>query len=286
MILVAGQYAESSGSKTFIPLTDHCCLSSCNPCLLPQSLSWLKVRTSCHIHHGTIPNQEDNEVENPQEALSLMQATILSGITISQVASGEKHTLALSASGCVWGWGWNGVGACGLGREVVESSQPRPLAFPCHQVKIAAVEAGLQHSLLLSRDGDAYSFGWNRDGQLGQGDLMIRFEPSLISELTHVVSISCGGRHSLALCGHEDLSRSPKLYTWGWNGYGQLGQGDEESRLIPTEVEIHQLQAAPIVATATASGHGGIIEVKGGRWHSVIKLERFIIPSSSFSPEG
>ena len=66
----------------------------------------------------------------------------------------------------------------------------------------------------------------------------------------------------MALCGEAS---NPQCYSWGWNSYGQLGLGDEQSRSIPTEVKRHDYR---------------FTDVAGGRWHSAFKCQ-VIIPSAS-----
>jgi alpha-tubulin suppressor-like RCC1 family protein len=135
---------------------------------------------------STLPDDDDVGCEDIQSLL--FQPLPSSSISIRHISAGEKHMIACSSTGGVFSMGWNGMGACGLGRRVFESLEPLPLAPPfCGIVKISSLSAGMQHSLLLSEDGDVYSCGWNSDGQLGLGDLTARFEPELISSLTATV---------------------------------------------------------------------------------------------------
>lgn len=268
MILVSGQFSEKEKSSVLVPLSGHPCLDSwfCDLSLPDQSQSWLHVALLCPSHgsilcSGLLPGDSDMEgVEDDEVTRLLLQTPLPRSISIRRLAVGEQHAIACSSEGGVWGWGWNAMGACGLGREVLSTREPLPLASPFGNiVKVSSVSAGLQHSLLLSEEGDVYSCGSNGDGQLGLGDRTARFEAELISALTLSVStISCGGRHSLALC-QDNGSGHPRCYSWGYNEYGQLGVGDEHPRSIPTEVQL-------------PDPHYKFVDLKGGRWHSVFKL--------------
>lgn len=55
--------------------------------------------------------------------------------------------------------------------------------------------------------------------------------PLLIDFKGDVEKISCGTRHSAA------ITVDKTLWTWGWNGYGQLGHGDKADKHCPTPVE-------------------------------------------------
>ncbi|CAI0443332.1 unnamed protein product [Linum tenue] len=103
-------------------------------------------------------------------------------------------------------------------------------------IRMAAVAAGLWHSVCVSDDGDVYAFGGNQFGQLGTGvdqaETLPRLldAPSLENESARMVS--CGARHSAIVTGDG------KVFCWGWNKYGQLGLGDVIDRNIPSQLAI------------------------------------------------
>ena len=80
---------------------------------------------------------------------------------------------------------------------------------------IANFDCGFAHCLLLTTNGDLYSWGHNNQGQLGNGSLGNSSIPTKIGE--NYTQISAGLNHSLGLKSNGDL------YAWGWNYYGQLG---------------------------------------------------------------
>jgi alpha-tubulin suppressor-like RCC1 family protein len=84
---------------------------------------------------------------------------------IVMISCGYTHSLALTESGRVFGWGWNGFGQ--LGVDVEHSSEP--IIIELNDLKIKKIICGAIHSLLLSRDGDIYAFGNNNFGQVGNG---------------------------------------------------------------------------------------------------------------------
>jgi serine/threonine protein kinase len=84
---------------------------------------------------------------------------------IVMISCGFRHSLALTVSGRVFGWGSNGLGQ--LGVDVRRSSEP--IIIELNDLKIKKISCGHRHSLLLSCDGDIYAFGWNRYGEVGNG---------------------------------------------------------------------------------------------------------------------
>ena len=61
------------------------------------------------------------------------------------------------------------------------------------------VVGGQSHSLVLTADGDVYSFGYGARGQLGHGDTSDQLVPKKIQGLSDVADISAGGHYTLVL---------------------------------------------------------------------------------------
>ncbi len=100
-----------------------------------------------------------------------------------------------------------------------------------------AISAGAYHSLALTADGHVYAWGYNNYGQLGNGSTANATTPVEVEgpggtgTLSNIVAISAGGYHSLA------LTADGHVYAWGYNGYGQLGNGSTTNATTPVEVE-------------------------------------------------
>ena len=85
-------------------------------------------------------------------------------------------------------------------------------------VKIQQIATGLQHTLLLSNDGEVYSFGSNNYGQLGTLDLNPRGIPTLVKFHCKATAIACGSYHSVILL------ENGQVCTFGNYQKGQLGR--------------------------------------------------------------
>ena len=80
--------------------------------------------------------------------------------------------------------------------------------------------AGGEHTCAVKTNGRLYCWGYNGDGQLGDGTTTNRTVPTQVSgAATDWLSVAAGGRHTCA------LKTNGRLYCWGWNFYGQLGDG-------------------------------------------------------------
>lgn len=147
----------------------------------------------------------------------------LRGVHVIAVAAGSEHSLALSEEGEVYSFGWNSHGQLGHG-DLLWKPTPR-LVEALRGVRISSVAAGGSHSLVLSEAGDAYSFGWNGQGQLGCGRIAMLLEPCRIESRSsaRLSAIAAGSAHSLA------LGEQGHVYSFGWNMHFQLGHSSSKA---------------------------------------------------------
>jgi hypothetical protein len=82
----------------------------------------------------------------------------------------------------------------------------------------AGTETGL-HACGVTTAGEAYCWGNNEYGELGDGTLTERDIPVLVSGGHNWASVTAGGHHS---CG---VTTAGEAYCWGTNWFGQLGDG-------------------------------------------------------------
>jgi Regulator of chromosome condensation (RCC1) repeat/IPT/TIG domain len=118
----------------------------------------------------------------------------LSGVTA--IAAGGFHSVALLGDGTVRTWGGNGNGQLGDGAVAVNSSVPVTVTGLS---EVTAIAAGLAHSLALKADGSAVAWGWNDNGQLGNGSIgEAQPTPVAVTGLAGATIISGGAYFSLA----------------------------------------------------------------------------------------
>ena len=169
--------------------------------------------------------------------------------TYLQVSAGAFHSLALGSDGNAYAWGYNGYGQLGDGTSTTYRYTPVRVKTPDRNTypdlpkdfTYLQVSAGWAHSLALGSDGNAYAWGNNSDGRLGNGTTTsqttpVRVKtpdrstyPDLPKDFTYL-QVSAGWRHSLA------LGSDGNAYAWGNNGYGQLGNNSSSSSTVPTHV--------------------------------------------------
>jgi alpha-tubulin suppressor-like RCC1 family protein len=164
----------------------------------------------------------------------------LRGAKVEAIAAGQGHTLALKEDGTVLAWGYNRDGELGDGTNEDSPAPTRVKDFHDSSGRLSgvrAVAAGSSHSLALKEDGTVWAWGYNSDGQLGDGTEANSSRPVRVGELEGVEEIAAGAFFSLAL--KEDGS----VWAWGSNTSGQdnkvsgqLGEDAISSSDMPVEV--------------------------------------------------
>nr|GMC99643.1 ultraviolet-B receptor UVR8-like isoform X2 [Ipomoea batatas] len=158
------------------------------------------------------------------------------GSYIKGIACGGRHSAVITDSGALLTFGWGLYGQCGQGST---NDVLRPTCVPSLlNTRVEDVAAGLWHTLCICADGRVHAFGGNQFGQLGlgtgtdQSEVTPRLVDATILESKNAKKVSCGARHSTI------MTEDAKVYSWGWNKYGQLGLGDTIDRNIPAQVPL------------------------------------------------
>ncbi|KAK7362262.1 hypothetical protein VNO77_04372 [Canavalia gladiata] len=99
---------------------------------------------------------------------------------------------------------------------------------------VHSIGCGYKHAVLVTKQGEIFSWGEESGGRLGHGVEVDVFHPKLIDTLSgmNIELVACGEYHTCA------VTYSGDLYTWGdgTHNSGLLGHGNEVSHWIPKKV--------------------------------------------------
>jgi alpha-tubulin suppressor-like RCC1 family protein len=159
--------------------------------------------------------------------------TLVAGnLNFAAVAAGDLFTCGLTNTGAAYCWGQNVRGELGTGGSVQNQFSPAPVAGG---LTFSRITAGSGFACGVTPFGDGYCWGLNTSGQLGDGTTIDRRSPVLVGGGLKFRSITAGGTHA---CG---LTTSPeRIYCWGSNSRGQLGDGTTTARTLPVRVTNQQ----------------------------------------------
>lgn len=146
-----------------------------------------------------------------------------------------SHSLAIDAGGAVWAWGANFNGQLGNGGAADRS--PVPVRVDDTQLTGAvAVAAGGWHSLAIDASGNAWAWGDNSRGQLGDGSTTERLAPVgvIMTDMDHADALGAGTFHSLTVGDLPNDTWAP--WAWGAGDRGQLGSARTQDFSEPVPV--------------------------------------------------
>ena len=180
-------------------------------------------------------------------------------IITPMTVSGNSHTLILKSDGTVWAYGDNTYGQTGLkdaeGNNITYSDRASKVEFPAGTPAIIGVSAGDNFSIAVDINGDVYTWGYNKYGQLGQGSTGtgINNVPTKVSGLRNIIKVVAGANHSIA------LDKDGYIYTWGRNISGSLGIGSTSDVYTPTQIN----DIANVIDIAAGADHSMALTQEG-----------------------
>ena len=207
---------------------------------------------------GSQLGRESTTITPPDSASRGIRFSQVSGSTYYGIIS-SGFSLAVGSDGNAYAWGYNNNGQLGDGTSSsryapVMVRTPDRSTYPDLPADFTYVQvsAGYAHSLALGSDGNAYAWGLNGNGQLGDGTSStypnttpVRVKtpdrktyPDLPADFTYL-QVSAGTDHSLA------VGSDGNVYAWGNNSSGQLGDGTRDDKHAPVRVKTPDRKTYP-----------------------------------------
>ncbi len=177
-----------------------------------------------------------------------LQSTPLSGI--NDGTNGGQHSCALIKTGTVMCWGRGADGQLGDGAtDQRTGAVVAKMADSSALTGVTNLAAGGFHTCVTTKSGQAYCWGTNTYGQLGDGTTDQRLGATLAEllngdPLLNVTAIVAGYNHTCT------LNKTGSVLCWGDNQYGQLGDGTTDQR------EGAVLSGGGVLPTITAIASG------------------------------
>ena len=202
-------------------------------------------------------------------------------VSIARIATGSignGYFFALDRTGRLWACGSNGNGALGDGSTTLRSTPVR-VRFPTHWwqrsvsiVRVIGTHNSYGASYAIDDAGHLWSWGGNQYGSLGQETSAARLIPQRVqfpSALggASIVNVKADGYAAYA------IDSAGRLWDWGNNRYGQLGNGTLANRFnspalvrFPGAPEFASIVSMSAQSPKGTSAFGYAVDNAGGLW--------------------
>ncbi len=213
---------------------------------------------------------------------SPVEVTLPSGVTSwTAVSAGYLHSLAIGSDGNLYAWGYNHGGELGNGNTTTPYTTPQKVTLPSGVTSWTGAAAGYVHNLAIGSDGNLYAWGDNYYGELGNGNNTT--PDSTLQKVTLPVGVTrwnaaaAGYQHSLA------IGNDGNLYSWGWNGAGELGINSSDGNAHSTPVQVFPV---PPTLASPSNGSTGLAINPTLSWNASLGATSYELQVSTSSTFG
>ncbi|MCL2174355.1 IPT/TIG domain-containing protein, partial [Candidatus Saccharibacteria bacterium] len=244
-----------------------------------QKLSFRQISTGGYHTCGIATNNQvycwgqndygqlgDGTLNNKSTPVAVNTAGVLNGKIITQIAAGDFHTCALDSTGKAYCWGQNTNGQ--VGDNSSGNNRTTPVAVNTTGVlngkTLVQISLGQYHTCAVDSAGVAYCWGYNNGGQLGDNSLTSRSVPIAVNTAGVL-----GGKYLIQIAGGYSFScaldSTGKVYCWGNNSQGSLGNNSNTNSPVPVAVYTAGVLNNKVLTQMSSNGsyHTCVIDTDG-----------------------
>ena len=232
-----------------------------------EVISGFKKVATGNYHSMAIDNEDNlwvwgsnfyGELGNGTTNKSTIPIQIKIGTKFKEIEAGMNHSMAIDTEGNLWTWGYNKYGQLGNGQNGDTVYEINPIQIK-PGVKFSKIDTIAETSFAIDSKGNLWGWGYNAHAQLGNGqsgDQLCSQNPIQINSGVKYKDVAAGYIHTVAL----DIEGN--LWSWGNNGYGQLGNGSTLNSKRPVKINT-QVKFDKITAGQHRSA---AIDTEGNLW--------------------
>ncbi|CAG9315175.1 unnamed protein product [Blepharisma stoltei] len=180
-------------------------------------------------------------------------------VLIKDISCSEQHSCFITQSGHVFTMGSNSEGRLGIGDQSVKQCPSPCLVEYLSLYRASSVSCGWGHTVVITEEGYAFSWGVGEFGALGNGTSDTQWSPVKVKipDFIRCKKVSCGSRHTAIL--GDDGYESGILFLFGAGEAGQLGTGRREREMLPIRIQSNE----EILQVSCGVFHTGFITKSG-----------------------
>jgi alpha-tubulin suppressor-like RCC1 family protein len=211
-------------------------------------------------------------------SISTPVTTFAGGNNWKQISSGNSHTAAIKTDGTLWTWGGGFNGPLGNGNT---NDRSTPVTTFAGGTNWKQVSSGSGHTAAIKTDGTLWTWGYGRDGVLGNGITTGNISTPITTFAggTNWKQVSSGTLHTAA------IKTDGTLWTWGNGTNGRLGTNDIINRSTPVTTFAGGTNWKQV---SSGYNHTAAIKTDGTLWTwgsgSTGRLGRFSIGTDKLTP--
>lgn len=174
-------------------------------------------------------NNSYGKLGNRTNVNSLVPVNVSNLQDVRKISLGYQHACAIDNQSRAWCWGQNNFGQLGNNSKVDSFEPVLVLNLPAAK----EISAGENYTCAVDFQGQAYCWGSNLYGQLGNNTTLDALLPLPVANLKGATNISATSGGTGSTC----ALTATRVYCWGDNRSGQLGNNSTVSSLVPVLVQ-------------------------------------------------
>ena len=238
-LAVLGESSTTTGPNGFSRI---CALRTAGTVGSPSAYLVNATTTVCDLTDPTVTLDDPGALT--EASLVTLTGTASDNVAVTSVELYEDTTLLGTAtlSAGNWTFDYTPAAAGSYTLKAVaydangnEAEASQSVTVEANVPNLSNLTAGDFHTCGIGSDNQAYCWGFNSKGQLGDGTATQRTTPTLVSLPSGVTSLSnlTGGENHTCGIGSDN-----QAYCWGFNNFGQIGDGTIIDKTTPTQVSL------------------------------------------------
>lgn len=161
---------------------------------------------------------------------------VIGGLKWASINSGNSVSCGITKTGVGYCWGYGAAGMLGNGGT---TNAPEPTAISVTGGDLwSQLSVGHVSVCGVTTDGRGYCWGWNTYGQIGDSTVTTKVTRSQVKGSMVWKKIETGGSNANYLESTCGITSENEIYCWGYNGNGELGDGNPGNGANPVPVKL------------------------------------------------